>query len=158
MKKVALLMLVPMLFTIFLVTPVSLNAQEEEMPDMQKMMKLAHVAQEWAMIGMWIAYTEPLLEWSEALYEEEKISADDCIEVTKAVKILANVFKRRADKIDDATLRKEAVGYSESVIAVSDAYADYYKGNKESLKLAEQHKEEAEEHLEAIDDYFDSFE
>lgn len=157
MKKVALFMLVPMVLAIFLAIPVSLNAQEEEMPDMQKMMKLALVAQEWAMIGMWIAYTGPLLEWSEALYEEEKISAEDCVEITKAVKILANVFKKRAGKIDDATLRKEAVGYSESVIAVSDAYADYYKGNKESLKVAEQHKEEAEAHLEAINDYFDSF-
>jgi len=158
MKKFTLLMLVPIVLAIFLAIPASLKAEEEEMPDIQKMMKLAYVAQEWATIGMWIAYTEPLLEWSEALYEEEKISADDCIEVTKAVKILANVFKRRADKIEDATLRKEAVGYSESVIAVSDAYADYYKGNKESLKVVEQHREEAEAHLEAIDDYFDSFE
>ena len=158
MRKVSLLMLVPIVLAIFLAIPISLKAEEEEMPDMQKMIKLAHVAQEWAMIGMWIAYTEPLLEWSEGLYEEEKISGEDCVEITKAVKILANVFKKRADKIEDATLRKEAVGYSESVIAVSDAYADYYKGNKESLKVAEQHKEEAETHLEAIDDYFDSFE
>ncbi len=158
MRKVALFMLVVLALTIFLAIPVSLKAQEEEIPDMQKMMKLAVIAQEWVMIGMWIAYTQPLLEWSETLYEEEKISGEDCVEVTKAVKILANVFKKRSGKIDDATIRKEAVGYSESVIAEADAYADYYIGNTGSLEIAEKHKEEAEAHIEAIEDYFDSFE
>lgn len=158
MKKLTLLMLIPIVLAIFLTIPASLKAEEEEMPDMQKMMKLAHVAQEWAMIGLWIAYTEPILEWSEALYEENKIAAEDCAEITKAVKILANVFKKRAGEIDDEILKKEAAGYAESVIAESDAYADYYRGNTESLKIAEKHREEAEAHLEAIDDYFESFE
>ncbi len=156
-NKFALLMLLPFVFAIFLAIPLSVQAQEE-MQDMQKMMKLAKIAQEWAMIGLWIAYTQPLLEWSKALYEEEKISAEDCIEIIKAVKILANVFKKRTAKIDDATIRKEAIGYSESVIAEADAYADYYKGNAKSLEIAEKHKEEAEAHIEAIGDYFDSFE
>jgi hypothetical protein len=157
MRKFALLMLLPIIFAVFLSTPVSLNAQEE-MPDIGKMMKLAKIAQEWMTIGMMIAYTHPLLEWSEALYEEELITGEDCVEITKAVKILANVFKKRAEKIDDATIRKEAVGYSKSVIAEADAYADYYKGNTGSLEIVEKHKEEAEAHIEAIEDYFDSFE
>ena len=156
-NKYALLMLLPFVFAIFLAIPLSVQA-EEEMPDMQKMMKLAKIAQEWLTIGMLIAYTHPILEWSEALYEEELITGEDCVEITRAVKILAGVFKKRAAKIDDATIRKEAVGYSESIIVEADAYADYYRGNTKSLEVVEKHKEEAEAHLEAIEDYFDSFE
>jgi hypothetical protein len=110
---------------------------------------------EWATTAVMCAYTAPLLEWSKVLYDEKEIEGEDCAQIAGAVKTLAQVFEKRAAKLKDATIQKEAVAYAKSIAAEADAYIKYYKGDEKSLEVAEKHSKEAEIHLDTIGKYLE---
>jgi len=142
-------------FTALVLLPKSVGSQ-----DMEELMKRAELYQEWVVVGAICAYTHPLLEWSESLYDEKELTGEDCAEIAGAVKSLAQVLQRRSAKFDDATIKKEAGAYAKSIAAEADAYIKYFKsGDKKNLESAEKHEEEAQKHLEAIGEYLEkSFE
>ncbi len=142
-------------FSALVLLPESVGSQ-----NMEELMKRAELFQEWTMVGLICAYTHPLLEWGESLYEEKQLTAEDCVQIAGAVKSLAQVLQRRSTKFDDATVKKEAGAYAKSITAEADAYIKYFKsGDKKNLETAGKHEEEAQKHLEAIGEYLEkSFE
>ena len=118
-----------------------------------KQMERMQAAGEWMATAVMCAYTAPLLEWSKSLYDEGEIAGEDCAKVAEAVKTLAEVFGKRAEKIKNATVKKEAVAYAKCIVAEADAYVKYYKGDKKAIETAEKFSKEAEMHTEAINKY-----
>ena len=138
-------------FTALVLLPKFVGSQ-----DMEELMKRTQLFQEWTMVGLICAYTHPLLEWGESLYEEKQLTAEDCVQIAGAVKSLAQVLQRRSAKFDDATIRKEAGAYAKSIVAEADAYVKYFKsGDKKNLETAEKHEEEAQKHLDAVGEYLE---
>lgn len=138
-------------FTALVLLPKFVGSQ-----NMEELMKRTQLFQEWTMVGLICAYTHPLLEWGESLYEEKQLTAEDCVQIAGAVKSLAQVLQRRSAKFDDATIRKEAGAYAKSIVAEADAYVKYFKsGDKKNLETAEKYEEEAQKHLDAVGEYLE---
>lgn len=133
---------------------------QEETPEMsiQEAMKAMEIFGKWMQIWVIWAYTVPLLEYSNYLYDEELVDGQQCAKLEDAVINISEVVQNVLPNVGDQTLRTEGQA---SIAAIID-WAKYQKqyhltGDSSYQDKAEQAEEEMEKHNEKIDDYLDTY-
>ncbi len=131
----------------------------QETPEMSlgEALKAMETFGKWMQMWVIYAYTLPLLEYSEYLYDEDMVTGDDCARLDEAVINIAEVAKKVLPNVGDVTLAREGNACLEAIIKWANAQRDYHKtGEEEYKETIEKAKEEMEKHNQNIEDYLNS--
>ncbi len=140
-----------------IISPVFCQEDEPQM-SLEEALRAMEVVGEWMQIWVIWAYTVPLLEYSDYLYEDELVTGEDCSKLDDAVVNIAEVVQNVLPNVGDAMLQTEGLA---SIAAIID-WAKYQKqyhltGDIGYKEKAEQAEAEMEKHNDKIDEYLGSF-